>query len=78
MTIKLTSSSLIHTPGIFRWAQNGYKFKSDRKQMVNIICEGYGLTAECAKDLLSGKTPVTIDEDNGTVTFTHHNPKKND
>ena len=76
-TIRLTSTSLMHTPGILRWAQHGYKFKSDRKRMLDLFIDGYGLTKECATDLLSGKMPVEIDEDSGTVTFTHHNPKQN-
>lgn len=77
-TIRLTSTSLMHTPGILRWAQYGYKtgFKSDRKRMLDLFMEGYGLTKECATDLLSGAMPVEVDEDSGTVTFTHHNPKQ--
>jgi hypothetical protein len=75
-TIRLTSTSLMHTPGILRWAQHGYKFKSDRKRMLNLFMQGYGLTKECATDLLSGAMPVEVDEDSGTVTFTHHNPKQ--
>ena len=66
----------MHTPGILRWAQHGYKFKSDRKRMLNLFMQGYGLSEECATDLLSGAMPVEVDEDSGTVTFTHHNPKQ--
>jgi hypothetical protein len=76
MNIKLTSSGLVWTPSIFRWAQNGYKFPKDRRTMVKVISDGYGLTKECAKDILSGKTPVTIDDANGTIEFTHINAKQ--
>lgn len=74
-TIRLTSTSLMHTPGILRWAQHGYQFKSDRKRMLDLFIQGYGLTKECATDLLSGRIQLDINEEEGTVTFTHHNPK---
>jgi hypothetical protein len=75
--MRLGSSPLIHTPGIFRWAQHGYKFKEDRQRMINIFVEGYGLTKKCANDILSGRVPVEIDEESGTVSFAHPNPSNN-
>lgn len=33
-TFRLGSSSLIHAPGILRWAQNGYRFARDRKNLL--------------------------------------------
>lgn len=39
---RLLSTSLICTPGILRWAQNGYKFKRDRKSLLNVFVQGYG------------------------------------
>ena len=61
--IRLTSNALCNTPGVLRWAMHGYKFKRDRKAMVAVFTEGYGLTEQCARDLLSGKTPHIIDVD---------------
>jgi hypothetical protein len=42
---------------------NGYKFKRDRKAMAAVFTEGFGLTDQCAHDLLSGKIPHTIQGD---------------
>ena len=61
--IRLKSTSLCNTPGILAWAMNGYKFKSDRKAMAAVFTEGFGLTDQCAHDLLSGKIPHSIEGD---------------
>ena len=53
----------IHTPGIFAWARNGYKFPRDRKQMTNVIASTYNLTPAIAKGLLSGSLPYEIVDD---------------
>ncbi len=59
-TIRLLSSEMINTPGLLRWAMNGYKCKTDRKHMVRTFMDGYGLTEKAANDLLSGRTPHRI------------------
>jgi hypothetical protein len=66
-TVRLCSAPMIHTPGVIAWAKNGYQLPRDRKNMVRIITESFGLTPECAHDLLSGRVEYTVNED--TVEF---------
>ncbi len=63
-TVTLESSPMIHTPGILRWAINGYRIPKQRKAMVKVISDGYGLAPQCATDLLTGKTPHRIEGEN--------------
>jgi hypothetical protein len=68
---QLTSTGLIHTPGIFRALQNDYRIKGEpRRRAVKILAEGYGLPRKEAEGLLSGAIPIAIDEAAGTVTYT--------
>ncbi len=62
-TIRLASGPMVHTPGVIAWAKNGYQFPRDRGNLVRIITEGYGLTPECAHDLLSGRIEYTVNDD---------------
>jgi hypothetical protein len=41
-SFRLLSTSMINTPGILRWAQNGYKFKRDRKALLNVFTSAFG------------------------------------
>lgn len=59
----LKSANMVNTPGLISWAKNGYRFPGDRKVILSIITEGYGLTPECAHDLLSGTVGYTVNED---------------
>lgn len=61
--VELPSASMVHTPGLLAWAINGYKFPKDRKAMVRVFVDGYGLTAQCVNDLLSEKVPYTVEGD---------------
>jgi hypothetical protein len=77
VTYKLLSCPLACTPGILRWAINGYKFKRDRKALLRVFTEGYGSDegsppAEVFDRLLKGQIPYTVEEskDGGTVVFT--------
>jgi hypothetical protein len=65
--VRLTSTPMIHTPGILRWAINGYKFKKDRKALRKVFTDGYNLTDKAADDLLSERIPHAIEGD--AVTF---------
>jgi hypothetical protein len=56
-TFNLLSTSWINTPGVLRWAINGYKFKKDRRKLANVFIEGFGLDPELVHDLLSEKIP---------------------
>jgi len=66
-TYRLGSAPMIHTPGMVRWAVNGYAFQSDRKYLTNIFTEGWGIPADAAKKLLSGRVPYTVEGE--TVVF---------
>ena len=60
---KLRSAAFVYAPGLFRWAVNGYKFPEDRNYVITVIASTWSLTRRCAEDLLSGKTPHTIEDD---------------
>ena len=67
---QLTSSAMFHTPGLFRALQNDYRIKGKtRRRALRILSDGYGLSPEEARGLLSGAIPVEIDEAAGTVTY---------
>ena len=63
VTVELKSTSGVYTPGLIKWAINGYRFKRDRKAMVRLFMDGYNLTKRAADDLLSEKIPHDIDGD---------------
>lgn len=69
--IRLGSSSMVNTPGLLRWAINGYKFKKDQKAMRKVIMSAFGLTINCVKALLSEAIPYTVEpsEHGGIVCF---------
>jgi hypothetical protein len=73
MKLILTSTEAVNTPGIVRWAINGYKFKSDRKRLLNVLM-AYAPDDEREKykkifhRLLLGK--IEWAEQDGSVTFT--------
>ena len=66
-TYRLGSAPMIHTPGMVRWAINGYHFKADRKYLTNVFTSGWGIPREAAQALLSGKVPYTVEGE--TVVF---------
>ncbi len=67
---QLTSSALFHTPGLFRALQNDYRIKGQpRRRAIRILSDGYRLSPEEARGLLSGSIPVEIDEAAGTITY---------
>lgn len=61
----------MHTPGILRWAMNGYRFKKDRAAMLRVFVEGFPFAdgPSIFPRLLSGEIPWTEDEE-GSVHFT--------
>ena len=61
--VELPSVPMVHTPGLLKWAINGYKSPKDRKAMIAVFVDGYSLTKQCAIDLLSEKIPHTVEED---------------
>jgi hypothetical protein len=67
---QLTSSGLVHTPGLFRWLQHEYRIKGKtRRRAIAIFSDGYGLPPEEAEALLSGTIKIEIDEPAGTITY---------
>lgn len=70
---QLTSTGMFHTPGLFRALQNDYRIKGNtRRCAVRILSDGYGLSTEEARRLLSGSIPVEIDDAAGTITYEVH------
>jgi hypothetical protein len=67
---QLTSTAMFHTPGLLRALQDDYRIKGrTRQQAITILSNGYGLSAEEARGLLSGSIHVQIDEAAGTVSY---------
>jgi hypothetical protein len=68
---QLTSSGLVHTPGLFRALQNDYRIKGEPcRRAIRILSEGYGLAREEAEGLLGGAIAIAIDEIAGTIIYT--------
>lgn len=67
---QLTSSGFVHTPGLFRALCNDYRIKGKtRQRAIHILSEGYRLSPEEARGLLSGAIEVHIDETAGTISY---------
>jgi DNA-directed RNA polymerase subunit RPC12/RpoP len=67
---QLTSTAMFHTPGLFRALQNDYRIKGKiRQHAVKMLSDGYGLSPDEARGLLSGSIPVEINEAAGTITY---------
>lgn len=72
-TYHLQSGPMIYTPGILRWAINGYFWKKDRAYLRRVFTEGWGLPDRAVAALLSGKVPYTLEGEKGQemVVFTY-------
>lgn len=67
----LVSNGMVHTPGVFRALQNDYQINGrTRKRAVSILCTGYGIPESEATGLLSGKIPIEVNEQAGTISYT--------
>lgn len=67
---QLTSTAMFHTPGLFRALRNDYRIEGKiRQHAVKTLSDGYGLSPDEARGLLSGSIPVEINEAAGTVTY---------
>jgi homogentisate 1,2-dioxygenase len=64
---------MVHTPGVVRWAVNGYAFKRDRANLRRIFTDGYGLPDKAVHALLTGEAPHTVEDE--TVIFTYPKEK---
>lgn len=68
-TFALGSSPAVSAPGILKWAMNGYHFKRDRKNLVNVMKSGWdGLTDEQWHGVLSGKIAHVIEDETVLIT----------
>ena len=63
----LQSTSMVNAPGMLRWAINGYKFKRDRKVMLDVMKSWEGPSDEVYHRLLNGEIEWTVDENNSVI-----------
>ena len=69
--IKLTSTEMVNTPGIFRMFKHRFETEPENKAMVAMLFANvYRIGYVTSRNVLSGKIPVTIDDVAETVTFT--------
>lgn len=66
-TYRLASTPGISAPGIVRWAINGYKFKRDRKKLLDVVA-AWPVPREALKKLLAEEVPYTVEGE--VVVFT--------
>jgi|LakMenEpi03Aug12_release.lakeMendotaPanAssembly.Ray.scaffolds.fasta_scaffold703396_2 hypothetical protein len=62
----LQSNPMVHTPGLLKWAMDGYRSRKGRKNLREVF-KSYNLSDKCVNDLLSGKIPYEVIEE--TVVF---------
>ena len=69
-TVRLASTTMVNAPGILRWAQNGFKFKRDRKRMRDVMKSWEaGLTDKQWDGVLAGTIPHTVEGDVVVITI---------
>ena len=66
---KLQSTAMVSAPGLLKWAINGYQFKKDRKNLLNVMKSWEGPTDEEWHRLLMQEVPYTVNDAN-EVEFT--------
>lgn len=66
-TYRLASTEMVSAPGMTRWAINGYKFKRDRKQMLDVMA-AWPVPREALRKLLAEEVTYTVEGD--VVVFT--------
>ena len=65
---RLGSNEMCHAPGILRWAIDGYRIKSQRRKIQNVMMAWPTVTRDIADRLLSGEIEYTIEGE--TIVFT--------
>lgn len=65
--VTLESGPMVNTPGLLRWAMNGYHFPRDRKVLRRVFVDGFGLPDNIVHRLLLGTLAHTVEGD--TVCF---------
>ena len=67
----LNGAPLIHAPGIYRWAKNGYrteKTKSGKAYFIDLIKVGWNLAPDITEAAFKDEIPVIITDDAVTIT----------
>lgn len=70
MTLVLESTPMLNTPGLLRWAINGYRFKRDRKVLRAVFTEGFQhphLTDTVVDRLLKGELPYKVENESVVI-----------
>jgi hypothetical protein len=68
---QMTSSGMVHTPGLFRALRNDYRIRGKTsRRAVRILSDVYGVPLEEAEGLLNGAIATVTDEAAGTITYT--------
>lgn len=67
-TYRLGSSPAIYAPGMVAWAINGAAFKKDRPTMVRVIAQGWNISEDVARQLVTKRVAYIIEND--AVVFT--------
>ena len=67
---RLGSAPMVNTPGLLTWAINGYKFKRDRKKLLNVFTSAWSNadnpknpSKETFDKLLKQEIPYTVVDD---------------
>jgi hypothetical protein len=62
---RLTSTQMVHAPGIVRWAIHGYQTgdEKDKLAMVKVLASWKSVPTGLIFDLLEGKTTFTVEDD---------------
>ena len=69
-TVTLTSTEMVHTPSIYRAFKVRFETETVKTLVAMLFSDVYRIRYTVARDILSGKIPVVINEEAGTVSFT--------
>lgn len=59
---RLSSAPMVYTPGVLKWAINGYKTPQDRKNVRAVIVAGWpSLPANVVDGLLTESIPFVVE-----------------
>ncbi len=64
-TLVFVSTPFCHTPGLFRWAVQGWKTSrgKEKRQFLNIVAESYGINQTIVKALFDGTIEWSVQGD---------------
>lgn len=68
-TYRLNSDAMVHTPGLIKWAINGFAFEDDRETLRKTISGAFPeVPAGAIEKLLTSEVPYKVEDE--TVVFT--------